>query len=280
MNIIDRNVIKEYEGVQVNLITDSNGNKFIEKIKFYDPSTNTFHQSDFSDLEIYESILKPLEIQHPRIIGSNQNEKCSTIIMEYIDGINCGNEPKAEYLYIAAEKIGAVYNKSKINMTRLDKGVMEKYTINKKIILNYIRVISEHYSIPPMDLLIDYIFEKYENRTLFVCHGDMYFKNFIYNDDLHFIDWSSRITPFFIDLCALIWQAGEVDADIDEIKRRYCQFSQINSIDNEDIHIAEIINNIGEIYTFLVNDCPIEWAEGSYNGLLHCIQNFNFLKQK
>jgi hypothetical protein len=278
MDIINRTLIKEYEGVQINLITDSNGNKFVEKIQFHNPSSNTFHQCDFSELEIMESIIKPLEIPHARIIDSSKNEKYTTIIMEFIDGINCQDEPKAEYLYIAAEKIGEIYNKSKMNMTRLDKSVVEKYTITKEIILDYIKVISMRYDMPPMDSLINYIFEKYQNRTLFVNHGDMYFKNFIYNDDLHLIDWNSQISPFFTDLCALIWQASEVDADIDEIKKRYYKFAQISSINDEDIDIAEIIANIGEMYTFLVNNCPIEWVEGTYNGLQHLIQDFNYHK--
>lgn len=268
MDIINRTVIKEYEGVQISLITNSNGNKFIEKIK-----------RDFNELEIMESIIKPLEIPHPRIIDSSRNEKSTTIIMEFIEGINCQDEPKAEYLYMAAEKIGAIYSKSKENMTRLDKSVVEKYTISKEVILQSIKVISMCYDMPPMDSLIDYIFEKYKDRTPFVSHGDMYFKNFIYNDDLHLIDWSSQISPFFIDLCALICQANEVDADIDEIKKRYYQFAQISSINDEDIKIAEIITNIGEMHAFLVNHCPIEWVEGTYYGLKRLIQDFNYHKK-
>ncbi len=278
MDIINRTVIKEYEGVQINLVTDFNGNKFIEKIQFHNLSANTFDQCNFSELEIMESIIKPLEIPHARIIDSSKNEKCTTIIMEFIDGINCKDEPKEEYLYIAAEKIGEIYNKSKMNMTRLDKRVVEKYTITKETILDYIKVISKDYNMPSMDSLINYIFEKYQNRPIFVNHGDMYFKNFIYNDDLHLIDWNSKISPFFTDLCALIQQASEVDADIDEIKKRYYKFTQISSINDEDIDIAEIIANIGEMYTFLVNNCPIEWLESTYNGLQHLIQDFNYHK--
>lgn len=106
----------------------------------------------------------------------------------------------------------------------------------------------------------------------------MYFKNFIYNDDLHLIDWSSQISPFFTDLCALICQANEVDADIDEIKKRYYQFAQISPLNDEDIEIAEIITNIGEMYAFLVNNCPIEWVEGTYDGLQRLIRDFNYHK--
>ena len=278
MDIINRTTIKEYEGVQINLVTDSNGNKFIEKIKFHSSSVNAFHQCDFSELEIMESIIERLEIPHARIIESSKNDKCTTIIVDFINGINCEDEPKAEYLYIAAEKIGAIYNKSKINLTRLDKSIVEKYTINQKKILDYIKIISMHYDLPPMHSLIDYIFEKYQNRTLFVTHGDMYFKNFIYNDDLHLIDWNTRISPFFTDLCALIQQASEVEADIDEIKKRYYQFAQINSVNDEDIDIAAIITNIGEMYTFMVNNCPTEWVEDTYNGLQHLIQSFCYHK--
>jgi len=83
-------------------------------------------------------------------------------------------------------------------MARLDKRVVEKYTINKEVILHYIKVISMCYDMPSMDSLIDHIFEKYKNQTPFVNHGDMYFKNFIYNDDLHLIDWSSHI----------LWKSG------------------------------------------------------------------------
>jgi hypothetical protein len=216
---------------------------------------------------------------HARIVDSIRTENCTTIIMEFIEGINCEAEPTAEHLYIAAEKIGAIYDKSKMNMCHVDKAVAEKYTITKKIIADYIKLINEHYDMPPMDLLIDYIFEKYQDRTLFVNHNDMQFKNFIYNDDINFIDWEcANISPFFTDLHSLISRAGEVDADINEIKKRYCQFSQISAIDDEDIDIAGIITSVGMIYDVFEFDCPVEWADDSYNKLLCLIQKFNFQK--
>jgi len=278
MNIINRTVIKEYEYAQVNLITDYNGNKFIEKIQFHIPPVM---QLDFEynpiGLEIFESILKPLEIPHPRIIYSNQNEKCTTIIMEYIDGRNCEDEPKAKYLYLAAEKLGTIYNKSKMNMNRLDKSIIEKYSLTKEKILDYIKIINTNFHLPPMDSLIDYIFEKYQDRTVFVNHYDIQFKNFIYNDDLHLIDWDNvKIQPFFSDLPSLIGEAYKVGADINEIKKRYLQFAQISSISDEDIKIGSLIGVILGVFSLLIFDCPLEWIEGSYNELQDLVLSFDF----
>lgn len=277
MDIINRTVIKKYEYAQVNLLTDSNSNKFIEKIQFHNPPVIPLpFEYDFNELEGYMSILKPLEIPHTRIVESNQNEKCTTFIMEFIDGINCENKPNADYLYIAAEKIGEVYIKSKANMFRLDKNIVDKYTINKEKILSYINVINKHYDMPPMDLLIDYIFKKYQNHTVFANHGDMQFKNFIYNDDLHLIDWGVRISPFFTDLHNLITQAHGVGADTDKIIKQYCKFSKIGSISDEDIYIGGIIGSIQAVFELLIFDCPIEWVEGSYNELQCLTKKFDF----
>ena len=198
MDIIDRTVIKKYEYTQVNLITDANGNKFIEKIRFHLPPVLPLpFQYDYNEFEMIESIIKPLEIPHARIIESVQNEQSTTYIMDFIDGIHCEDEPKAEYLYIAAEKLGTIYHKSKMNMNRLSKDIIKKYTLTEENIFDYIKVINQYYEMPPMDSMIHYIFEKYRNRTHFVTHGDVQFKNFIYNDDLHLIDWSGQIDPFF-----------------------------------------------------------------------------------
>ena len=273
MDIRDRTVIKEYEYAQVSLITDFNGKRFIEKTQFHKPPVIplTF-QYDLTELEIYKSILKPLEIPCAQIIDSNQNEKYATFIIDFIDGIECENEPKAEYLYTAAEKIGTIYSNSKINIHHLNENIVKKYSINKKVIFEYIKIINKHYSIPSIDSLIEYIFTKYQNKTFFVNHGDVQFKNFIYNDDLHFIDWEcARISPFFSDLEALISQANVVNADINEIKKRYLKFSQLNSITDEDIYIGGIISSIKAVFELLIFDCPVEWIEDSYNGLLNLI---------
>jgi len=208
-------------------------------------------QYDPNELEVIESVIKPLEIPHTRIIDSFKNEKSTTYVMKFIDGINCENEPKAEYLYIAAEKIGELYNK-------------------------HIKVISKHINLQPIDSLIDYIFGKYQNRTNFVNHGDIQFKNFIYNDDLHLIDWGGQIHPFSSDLQSLIAQADEVNADVEEIKKRYIKFSKTSSISDEDIVIGGIINGIEAIFSLLIFDCPIEWTKVSCNELQDLIQKINF----
>ena len=274
MEITNRTVIKEYGGAQVNLVIDSNGNKFIEKIQFHNPpKIKVDFGYGYNILEIFESILKPLEIPHPQIVDSVKNEESTTIIMEYIDGINCEAEPKAEYLYLAAEKLGTIYNKSKMNMKRLDKCILEKYTLTKEKVLNQIKVIGEHFTLPPVDSIIDYICEKYPDPAIFVKHGDLQFKNFIYNGDLHLIDWDNvHISPFN-DVSALIWHAGEIGANIDEIKKRYCQFAQISSINDEDMKLRSIISIIGEVFTFLIYDCS-EWLEDSYNELQDLIKSF------
>lgn len=277
MDIINRTVIKKYEYAQVNLLTDSNNNQFIEKIQFHNPPviSLTFIY-DFNELEGYISILDPLEIPHVRIIDGSQNEKCTTFVMDFINGIDCAREPKAEYLFMAAKKIGAVYAKSKMNMERLDKKIRDKYTLSKEKILEYVKVISKSYNMPRMDFLIDYIYEKYQYRTVFATHGDMQFKNFIYNNELHLIDWGVRISPFFSDLYTLIAQADRVGADTDEIKKRYCESSQIGSICDEDIFIGGIIGCIQAVFELLVFDCPIEWTDNSYNELQYLIQKLDF----
>lgn len=272
MNIISRTVLKKYEYAQVNLIKDANGKKFIEKIQFHLPPVIplTF-QYDYSELEIIESIIKPLEIPHARIVDSIQNEECTTYIMDFIEGINCVDEPKAEYLYLAAEKIGTVYRKSIMNINRVNRDMIEKYTLTEEKMSDYIKVIKKYYDMPSIESMNNYIFEKYRNRPTFVNHGDVQFKNFIYNDDLHLIDWSGQITPFFSDLGALIGQAQRVNADAEEIKKRYLKFSQIGYVTDEDLLVAGIVGSVVGLFNLLIFDCPTEWIENSYHELMNLI---------
>jgi thiamine kinase-like enzyme len=108
-----------------------------------------------------------------------------------------------------------------------------------------------------------------------VNHGDMYFKNFIANDNLHLIDWNVRISPFFTDLYCLTAQAHEVNADTDEIIKRFCKYSQLQTISKEDIYIGGIISSIQAVFELLIFDCPIEWAEDSYNELQSLIKSLS-----
>ena len=163
-----------------------------------------------------------------------------------------------------------------MNMERLDKKIRDKYTLSKEKILEYVKVINKFYDMSRMDFLIEYIYEKYQYRTVFAAHGDMQFKNFIYNNELHLIDWGVRISPFFSDLYTLMAQASRVGADTNEIKKRYCESSQIGSISDEDIFIGGIIGCIQAVFVLLVFDCPIEWTDNSYNELQYLIQKLDF----
>ncbi|MDR2571524.1 MAG: phosphotransferase [Oscillospiraceae bacterium] len=279
MNIKDRIILKKRDDVQISLVRDFGGNKFIEKMKPHYPFGNTFHGCDFCELEKIESIIKPLGIPHPRIIESSKDDKNTTFIMEFIDGINCEDEPKAVHLYIAAEKLGEIYKKSIKYMNRLDKAIVEKYSITRKVILGYIKVIRQHYDLPPTDAIIDYIFNKYQNRAPFVNHGDMQFKNFICNDDLRLIDWDdSSISPFNRDLCTLMWQANEIGADINEIKNRYYESAKINDIAEEEFHIAGVIEEIIMLHIIITINESDEWAEDTYNNLQGLLKDFSYHK--
>ena len=276
INIIEKTVIKKYEYAQINLLIDSDNNKYIEKIQFHIPPVEplTFNY-DCNGLEILQSIIEPLNIPHPRIINHTRNDKSTTFLMEFINGINCENEPKIEYLYIAAEKIGIIHNKSIQNFNQLDKNVVEKYILNKEKIFSYIEIINRHFKVPQINTLIEYIFRKTESQKMFVNHHDIQFKNFIYNYDLHLIDWDNvKIHPFYSDLYSLFQLANEVNADIEEIKKRYLRLSQISSITEEDIYIGGIINSIIAVFELIIFDCPIEWINDSYNDLVKLIKLF------
>jgi len=274
MNITSRTVIKKYDYAQVNLVMDFSGKKYIEKIQFHKPPVTQFSfPYEPSELEIYDSILVPLEIPHSRIVDRTQNEESTTFIMEFIDGTPCESEPKAECLYFAAEKIGAIYDQSKKKIARIDQAIMRKYTLTKETILEYINVINKYYAELQLDQFIDRIFENQQGKSMFVNHGDMQIKNFICNDDLHIIDWGdARISSFFTDLYSLLSVADELNADADEIKRRFKKFSQIDSITDEDIYIGGLIGSIVAIFQLLIYDCPTEWIEDSYNSLQKLIR--------
>ena len=278
LNIIEKTVIKKYKYAQINLLTDLSNNKYIEKIQFNIPPVVPLpFDYDCNGLEILQSIIEPLKIPHPRIIDNTQNDKNTKYIMEYINGINCEEEPKEGYLYIAAEKIGEIYLKSKQNLNQLPISIVEKYDLSKSKILNYIEIINKYFELPSINSLIEYIFEKSKNQTIFVNHHDIQFKNFIYKDDLYLIDWDNvRIHPFYSDLYSLIELAHEVNADIEKIKNCYLKTSQISSITDEDIYIGGIIGSIKGVFELIIFDCPAEWIEDSYNGLIEQVKKFKF----
>lgn len=252
------------------------GNKFVEKIERHKPPAIVLpFQYDENGLEFIEFIIKPLEIPHAKIIKSSREREYTSYVMDFIEGVNCADEPKAEYLYAAAEKAGEIYYLSKMNMTRVDKSIAEKYTLTKEKVIDYIKIINTCFHLPAMDLIVEHIFQKYQKHFMFVNHHDMQFRNFISNDDLHIIDWGGYIHPFFSDLYQLIQQADEVNADSDEIKRRYLTFSKIKAVSDEDIAIGGIIYGIVAVFRLLAFGCPIDWAKESYNELQKLVLLWN-----
>jgi hypothetical protein len=284
MEIAKRVNIKHYENVQVDLLVDAYGNKYVEKTQYHHTPALPipFHYGN-NGLEIIRSIIEPLQIEHPRIIEGTNNEKCVSFIMEYMDGINCADEPKAEHVYKAAEKAGMLYAKSKKGLAAVDADVANKYSLTKEKILSYIQVIEQQTSIPSLDRLIERIFDSCKNRIPFVNHGDMQFKNFIYDGDIHLIDWDGvKIHPFFSDLYSLLEQARQIDADTEEVISRYKTSAQINAISDADIIMGGIIGSIVSLFDLIIYDCPTQWIDGTRNDLNQLAYSFchdGFLKE-
>ena len=283
MEIKSKTMLKKWGYCQTNLIEDFNGNRYIEKIEFYDTSANRFCSFPYhsNECEVYGSILSPLGIPHVEIVENTCNSDANIFIMEYVSGIICEEAPLAIYLYKAAEKAGEIYDKSRGNMSFADKNVALKYTLSKEKIYSHIEAASSFFDVEAVYSVIDYIFEKYKGRPLFVNHFDMHLKNFIYNDDVVLIDWATtQISPFYTDLYVLLTQAKDVGASFNEIKERYKKSAQIEVLNDEDIHIGGVIWNIVNIHWLLEligsDDVPFrEWAEKLYNDLKRLIQLLN-----
>jgi len=288
MEIKNKTILKKWGYCQTNLIEDFSGNRYIEKIEFYDSSVNRFSSFPYhsNECEIYNLILSPLGIPHVNIIESTGNSDENIFIMEYLKGVTCEDAPKAIYLYKAAEKAGEIYDKSRENMLFADKNIVDKYTLKKEKIYNHIKATSNFFDMGAIYPVVDYIFERYKTRPLFVNHFDMHLKNFIYDDDLFLIDWATtQISPFYTDLYVLLTQAKDVGANPDEIKIRYKNSAQIETLNDEDIHIGGIIWNIVNMHWLLEligsDDVPFrEWARELYNDLQRLVQLLNIQPQE
>jgi hypothetical protein len=280
MDVKIRSSIKKWGNCQTNLIIDSDGTKFIEKITFYNPLNNTFDLAPYNsnEFEIYDSILKPLKIPHINYFGYSQTAEYTKFIMDFIDGIFCENVQEAKYLYLAAEEIGKICYISKANMIYLDKSIINKYILDKSKVYEHINASNYFSGIGSMDSVIDFIFDKYKSKPAFINHFDMHFKNFIYDTDLHIIDWASlQISPFLTDLYVLLSQAKDVNADPDEIKKHYLKYAQINSLSDFDINIGGIIWSIVNIHWLLdlhkITNAKffLDWAEELFIDLQNLI---------
>jgi hypothetical protein len=276
MDVAKRVNIKKYETVQVDLLIDTYGNKYVKKTQYpHAPALPLSFPYGNNGLEIIRSIIEPLHIEHPRILESASDENCVSFIMEYIDGINCADEPKAAYLYKAAEKAGILYATSKTGLAAVDVGVADKYMLTKEKVLSYIQVMERQIHMPSLDSLIERIFDCCKNRIPFVNHGDMQLKNFIYDGDIHLIDWDCvKIHPFFSDLYNLIAQAREIDADPEEIITRYKASAQIDAISDTDVIMGGIIGSIVSLFDLIVYDCPTQWIDDTRNDLNRLVNSF------
>jgi len=283
MEIKSKTILKKWSYCQTSLIEDFNGNKYIEKIEFYDSSENRFSSFPYhsNEYEVYNSILSPLKIPHIKIIENTNNSDANIFIMEYIKGITCEDAPEAIHLYKAAEKIGEICYKSKRNMSLVDENTVNKYTLKKEKVYSHIKASSKFFNMQSVYPIVDFIFEKYASQPLFVNHFDMHLKNFIYSGDLFLIDWATmQISPFYTDLYVLLTQAKDVGANPDEIKARYKYSAQIEFLSDEDIHIGGIIWNIVNIRWLCdligSDNVPFqEWAEELYNDLQKLIRLLN-----
>jgi hypothetical protein len=276
MDVAKRVNIKKYENVQVDLLIDVYGNKYVEKTQYpHPPALPLSFQYGNNGLEIIRSIVEPLHIEHPRIIESTSDESRVSFIMEYIAGINCADEPKAAHLYKAAEKAGMLYAKSKKGLAAVEAGIADKYWLTKEKVLSYIQVMERQISLPSLDRLVERIFDSCKNRIPFVNHGDMQLKNFIYDGDIHLIDWDCvKIHPFFSDLYNLIAQAREIDADPEEVIRRYKASAQMDAIREADVIMGGIIGSIVSLFDLIVYDCPPEWVDDTRNELNRLVRLF------
>lgn len=273
MSITNKIVIKEWKYSKVSKVINSNGNTYIEKI-VTDPNSN--------EVEIYDKLLRAIGVEHIPILKTQYCIDKSIMHLEYIDGITCSDNPKAEYLYKAAKKAGNLYAVSSNCIDLLDNNIFHKYNLTKEKLLKHLDVMSGFYETKRLYFLVEKIYDKYENKTCFINHFDMHMKNFIVSDkEFYLIDWATtQITPFYTDLYQLMFEeASDVSADTDLILLEYKKAAGIKSITRCEILEAGICWNITVISWLLdligSDTVPFkEWADEQYNQLIMHVNEY------
>lgn len=273
----NKKILKKWIGAQTSILIDDNGTAYIEKIESQankDGQVNSIpYNSD--ELEIYENILTPLNVNHVKVIASERKQGECKFVLEFIEGLTCSENPQAIHLYKAALKVGEMYKISRNNIYNINEVIFNKYNFDKKKMLNHVHEISKVFDMSDLLETINVIYDKYSRYPIHLNHFDMHFKNMIYsNDDICFIDWATtQLSPFYSDLYVLLRQADEVGANTSIIIENYLKTSGLSKITEDEILVGAIFWCIPAIHWLLdlqnTDDVPFyEWAEDEFKSLL------------
>ena len=276
MEIAKKLLIKDWTASKTSIIFDSFSNKFIEKE--YILNSNPYFSNE---LEIYEEILCSLSIDAAKIIESEINGNKVSFILEYINGIDCSENPNSDFLYLAAEKAGEIYKKSARNIDKIESKYIDKYSLTKEKVFKSLEFLGKFFEFNNTDFLIEKIFFDFKEKELFVNHFDMHLKNFIFNNGkICLIDWASMlISPFYCDLYILLSQAEEINASKNKIIEIYEKASHM-SISEKDIIASGIIYSIISVERLLRISTPeksffFDWAKDLYKDLMELLIKIN-----
>ncbi|NDI34416.1 phosphotransferase [Chengkuizengella sediminis] len=201
------------------------------------------------EMDIYNDLLMPLEIERPLIYENHKSEHGSFTIMQDIGRDTLEQKPLEKYFIVAAKKLAQLHHQSTMNIEneRLSKEILERYCVTFDTFIEELFYLSEHtfFSVNQKQTIsqLAHLFPEkikkcYHDFPMTLIHNDYFPKNLIVTDEnIKVIDWSNAyISHHLGDVYGLLKEAKYrqfnpqhlIQAYYNEISNRPYSLTELN----------------------------------------------------
>ncbi|HET7658618.1 MAG TPA: phosphotransferase [Bacillales bacterium] len=196
------------------------------------------------ELEVYQSLLIPLNIRTPEIYASYEEWKSCLILMEDLGPVSVEKDPTLESYEKAARKLAEIreWAQNQIQSGRLAPSLVEKNRQSKSQFIKDLHFILGHGSLSQeesetLHMLLEcfppQLDRLYKEMPLTLSHNDYNGKNLmIMDNEVIPIDWSNaNLSPHLGDLYSLVREANENGYTKSVIKDAFLQQNNTDSLE-------------------------------------------------
>ncbi|RPF50385.1 phosphotransferase family enzyme [Aquisalibacillus elongatus] len=193
------------------------------------------HESMAGELDVYQSLLEPLQLPRPDLLEVYDNETSNILIMADLGRYTVEMDPQQIHFVNAAKKLAEIRDKSVEHLDSLSPSVYKKYLKSQESVLQELKSIKDcHTLFSPeeldilntcLDKLPQLLDDLYRNFSITITHNDYNTKNLmITNQSIIPIDWSNAyLSPHLGDLYCLLEEAERFDVDQSAVIEAYSE---------------------------------------------------------
>lgn len=201
------------------------------------------NESMAGEVKIYQSVLQPLDLPHPRLYATFEDFRVNAFLMEDLGQTTIEMNPTMTNFSGAARTLAAMRKTALRNVDALKPSVYNEYfKCQVDVMQDFEYVIQSHslYSVDELDLLKScseklpkHLSDLYKKCPVTITHNDYNAKNLMVVDDsIVPIDWSNAyLSPHLGDLYSLLSEAQGSGVDKSIVIEAYRELDDIDDIE-------------------------------------------------